>query len=379
MSETPHCPVCASASTRPCFSSRGVPVHCNSLAPDSDSARQVVRGDLELRACEECAHVWNESFDASLLSYDESYETSLFHSGHFRAWAEKLARRLIEQYVRPGGTVVELGCGRGDFLALLANPERHRAMGFDASYDGRHDARVGMTIERTFEPPAGIANLLACRHALEHVPDPYSLLGTIQNSLADDGVAYLEVPDFGFTLERGGVFDLIYEHCAYFSAPSLARALTRAGMQAASPTSEFGGQFLSAEARLADAPEAPPTTPDVDEILALIDRFSVTYESTIARWRDALAARAGQRVALWGAGSKGVTFLNVVPGAEAIETVVDVSPDKQGRYVPGTGQRIVAPEHLRGQPVDAVVLLNPNYRGEVAATLDALGVRAELI
>ncbi len=354
-------------------------MHCNSLATEAEQARAAPRGDLRLFACRDCAHVFNAAFDAARLCYDDRYETSLFHSGHFREWATALAERLRTAHVPPGSTVVELGCGRGDFLALLAEPGRHRALGFDTSYDGRHDARPGVTIERSHESPPGIADLLVCRHVLEHVEDPYALLGVIREGLAPAGVAYVEVPDVRFTLAQGGVFDLIYEHCGYFSAPSLARALTLARLRAEAPVSDFGGQFLAAEARRDQHPEPPATDPDVATILALVDDFARTFERTVDRWRALLAARTGHRLALWGAGSKGVTFLNVVPGAGAIATVIDVNPQKQDRHVPGGGQRIVPPSALREHPVDAIVLLNPNYRDEIAATLTELGSTAELL
>jgi hypothetical protein len=83
-------------------------------------------------------------------------------------------------------------------------------------------------------------------------------------------------------------------------------------------------------------------------------------------------------VALWGAGAKGVTFLNVVPGGADIEPVVDLNPRKQGTFVPGTGQRVVAPGALAGQPLDEVWILNPLYRREIESQLRELGVGADV-
>jgi hypothetical protein len=59
--------------------------------------------------------------------------------------------------------------------------------------------------------------------------------------------------------------------------------------------------------------------------------------------------------------------------------VVDINPHKQGRHLAGTGQRIVPPKALRDDPPELVVLMNPLYRDEIAATLDALGLRPELV
>ena len=56
--------------------------------------------------------------------------------------------------------------------------------------------------------------------------------------------------------------------------------------------------------------------------------------------------RSGIKPVVWGAGSKGVTFLNVLKSDGAIDYLVDINPYKQGLYVPGTGQQVVSPDML---------------------------------
>jgi len=84
-------------------------------------------------------------------------------------------------------------------------------------------------------------------------------------------------------------------------------------------------------------------------------------------------------VAVWGMGSKGVTFLNTVPGAASIETVVDINPRKQGHHVAGTGQRILTPEQLAELGADVVIAMNPLYREEIGGDLEALGIHADVV
>jgi len=85
------------------------------------------------------------------------------------------------------------------------------------------------------------------------------------------------------------------------------------------------------------------------------------------------------RAVLWGAGAKGVTFLNMMGAREGVEYAVDVNPRKAGKYVAGTGQRIVEPEFLRSYRPDCVILANPIYEREVRGTLQGLGVEPELV
>jgi hypothetical protein len=90
-------------------------------------------------------------------------------------------------------------------------------------------------------------------------------------------------------------------------------------------------------------------------------------------------AAAGQRGVVWGAGSKGVTFLNATGAGEEIVAVVDINPRKQGKYVAGTGQRIVAPTELAEIRPDFVIIMNANYREEIGGMLAEVGVAAEIL
>jgi hypothetical protein len=89
--------------------------------------------------------------------------------------------------------------------------------------------------------------------------------------------------------------------------------------------------------------------------------------------------KSKQRLVIWGGGSKGVTFLNALKAEREVEYVVDVNPRKQGRFVAGTGQEIVAPEFLVDYGPHAVLVMNPIYEGEIRRRLNELGVPATVI
>jgi hypothetical protein len=82
---------------------------------------------------------------------------------------------------------------------------------------------------------------------------------------------------------------------------------------------------------------------------------------------------------VWGAGSKGVTFVNAVPGANRISALIDVNPHKQGRFVPGTGAPVLPPDALRGRRLQSIIVMNPLYRDEIASTAAALGLTPEIV
>jgi len=366
---------------------RGVPVLCNVLHPTAAAARAADVGDLELRFCDACGHLWNAAFDPARVTYDAEYENSLHYSPRFQAYARALAAELVERHGLRGGTVVEIACGKGDFLGLLREAGAARAVGFDPSFEPeRHGETAGVEVRRelfTADTAEALScDLLCCRHALEHVADPVAFLRLIHDALAGspDAPVYIEVPNGLWTVRDLGVWDLIYEHPQYFSARSLALAMARAGYAGVAVAEAFGGQFLGCGARRTAGPAAAPRVTLEDPAAlgvgfdaAARDRRNV-WAARLETWR-----REGRRAVLWGAGSKGVTFLNVLGAGDEVAGVVDINPHKQGRFVPGTGHAVLAPDRLAELAPETVVVMNPLYRDEIAADLSARGVAAEVL
>jgi hypothetical protein len=81
---------------------------------------------------------------------------------------------------------------------------------------------------------------------------------------------------------------------------------------------------------------------------------------------------------VWGGGSKGISFLNILR-PQNIQFLVDVNPIKHGKYIPGTGQRIIPPNFLTEYRPDVIIVMNPNYREEVAQQVSSLGLQVEFL
>lgn len=83
---------------------------------------------------------------------------------------------------------------------------------------------------------------------------------------------------------------------------------------------------------------------------------------------------------MWGGGSKAVTFAAAI-GADLhmIAAAVDINPFKQGKYLPGTGQAVVAPEALVDQPPDVVIVMNPVYVDEIRENLAQLDLEPSIV
>jgi hypothetical protein len=387
-----QCPVCGSAPTVDILSINSVPIFCNVQWPTKEEARCAPTGSIVLAMCRNCGHFFNRAFESDRITYSPNYENSLHFSPHFQAYAETLARDLVERFSLRNKTIVEIGSGRGDFLTLLCELGGNRGVGYDPGYFGADSTSrissavlfVNESYTTTTKPMP--ADLICARHTLEHIPDPLAFLRSLRQQTGADNPntwLYFEVPNMLYTLRDGGVWDLIYEHCSYFSSLSLMRLFERSGFQVTRLAEAYDYQFLQIEALPAidsvsmSRCEAPVA---LNDVVRLGNALSALFEQRVATMRGLLdkLSLERKRVAIWGAGSKGVTFLNILGATDHVVAAIDVNPRKQGKFVAGTGQEIVAPEKLSGLGIDAIIMMNRIYYGEIRSILGRLGVPAQL-
>jgi 2-polyprenyl-3-methyl-5-hydroxy-6-metoxy-1,4-benzoquinol methylase len=408
-------PICPESEVLRLLEMQDVPVFCNVLWPSRDEALNVSRGTIRLGYFPACGHVYNLDFDSSLLDYNQQYENSLHFSPTFQQFATELAQGLVGRYNLRGKRIMEIGAGKGDFLLMLCEIGGNLGWGFDASYvpdEARTAENVTFIQAFDFEQhPGHNADLIVCRHVLEHIEDPDAFVAKVRRMVGGrkDTVVFFEVPNSLWTLRQLGIWDIIYEHCSYFSPQSLAAIFERNGFEVLALNEVFGGQFLTIEAvasgkwqvaggggteeqRSRGAEEKWAVGSErsavggrlwkaLPQVMADALAFSDNYRRKRDAWRQKLEALAAENrnAVVWGAGSKGVTFMNALNASDAIEYVVDINPRKQGKYVSGTGQEIVSPQFLRTYRPEVVIIMNANYRDEIGRMLEGVGVKAELL
>ncbi len=383
------CTVCGSSGVMDVVDIPDVPIHCNLLYPSRESALGAPRGSIRLSYCPTCGHVFNSDFDPRLMEYTQAYENSLHFSPRFQAYASELVDYLVEQYDLRNKDVIDIGCGKGDFLAMLCEKGENRGVGFDPSYvpEQMESQRAQrMKILQEFYSPefsSYKADLVSCRHVLEHIQSPGEFLRNVLASVGDRKATaiFFEVPNVLFTLKDMGIWDLIYEHCSYFTPTSLEQVFLRNGFSVRRVRELYEGQFLGIEAFAGSDGSTTLTQNELDATEKLVHPFASCYRDKISEWK-AYFSRANvqqKRILLWGAGSKGVTFLNVVKPAGTLNHIVDINPRKQGMYVAGGGQKIIAPADVPALKPDSVLVMNPIYQEEVRNQLKDMGVPAEVI
>jgi hypothetical protein len=394
LTSTSPCPVCASSEMVRVVELPPVPVDTCRMWPSQASAHSTLKAPLVLSYCGDCSHVFNRTYNdklAELAQYEEEYENSQMFSPRFRQYAEELSDRLIATYDLHQKHIVEIGGGKGDFLRIICDRGNNVGVSFGPSYKPEPGDDIPTNVSfvadyytaRYANEPA---DLIMCRHVLEHFSKPRELITTEREAVGDrrDLTVYFEVPNGNFILREQVWWEFIYQHCSYFTERSLVTLFAECGFEARDVHEGFGGQFLTIEACAVsdDVAAKKIAWGERGATAALCEAIGPAFSARVANWSNYLEQQRvnGRRIIVWGAGAKAVSFLNIVdPAGSAISHVVDLNPRKVGRFIAGSGQEIIEPSALRELRPEVIVLMNPIYREEIGSALRALGLDPELL
>jgi len=333
--------------------------------------------------CTMCGLIFNARFDAAAVPYDAGYENAQSHSLAFTKHLEEMAESWANKYELTGKTILEVGCGKGDFLRMICRRTGARGFGYDTALEGAHEEsdpevrffNYYLTQENL---PQHRPDLIVCRHVIEHVPVLETFFDLLHKLSTEANCApvVIETPAWEWILHNNAFWDIVYEHSNYFGQSTLRLIAQRAGFEVCEQSLAFGGQYQVIElvpksSSTAKGPDAPPPLS--------LEPFSQNMSASIAHVSSELAlAGSGDGWAIWGGGAKGVTLADSILGP-APKFVIDVNPAKQGGFVPGAGIPIVAPTDARVGDVSVILVANSNYLNEIRQTLALEGLSPSLV
>lgn len=348
---------------------------------------------LDVYLCGDCSLVQlRDVVSPELLFKDYVYVSSTSESfvAHFRSFAEDAVDRFgLER----GSLVVDVGSNDG----ILLRPFQElgmRVLGVDPAENvARLATRAGIEtlpvffdegIAREIVRTRGPAKVVTGTNVFAHVDRPQRFMAAARELLSDDGVFIAEFPYLADLFEKN-LFDTVYhEHLSYFSVKPLTMLFPRMGFEIVElrrvPT--HGGS-LRVFAR--KTPTAAAAGPSVEELLLLERELGLgelrtwlEFAERVRRNKEALRSlleglkTRGKRIAGYGAPAKGNTLLNYFQlGPEQLDYIVEDSAFKQGLYTPGTRIPVVAPDRLRKDRPDFILLLAWNFAGPIMEKLSS--------
>jgi Methyltransferase domain/C-methyltransferase C-terminal domain len=362
--------------SHPFYEVPGVPTNSCLLVEDRAGALAFPTGDIVLTLCKECGFIFNAAWDSERTVYSDQYEETQGFSPTFNAFNHAIATELVESYDIRGKTVLEIGCGKGEFLSLICKLGGNRGVGYDPSFvPARQHSEQDVRFVREFftEGTKEVApDLLCCKMTLEHIGQTNRFLASVRGvATRKNSVVFFQVPDVERILKEGAFWDVYYEHCSYFSAPSLKHVFNGTGFTVQRVWTGYDDQYLMIVSTPAECGSDVRSGDGIGAIIGIAGSFAAAAARSRAAWLSRLRnwAAAGQRTVLWGSGSNAVAFLSTLGVHDEVEHVVDINPYRVGKFLPSTGQRIVAPAFLRDCRPDNVIIMNPVYRAEVEREL----------
>lgn len=318
-------------------------------------------GPIRLRKNDKLDFIENEAFDQTLIDYSQNYENSQAFSGKFYSHMKNVLS-IIKTNLPKNSLMIEVGCGKGDFVEMVQEDGYFQIRGFDASYDGSNKA-----IEKRYLhfKDRIKADVVVLRHVLEHIPQPHKFLNMLVKVFGSSKI-YIEVPNFDWILKNKTFFDITYEHVNYFSKTSLKKLFKN-------KKTEHGYLFEEQYQYI------------LSDISSLDKEFEITYDSK--NWCnldfDALFPEKNKTLKridsllkdnslfLWGAATKGCLFLAHCKSNKTLLKkvlfAIDQNPSKQGKFLPGSLIPIKPKKDFFKIAKDGDVLLicNPAYKKEI--------------
>jgi len=368
----------------------------NALLTDETLDAPEPRYPLTLAICPACGLVQiTEAVPPEAMFREYAYFSSV--SDAFVEHARAIATRMVSgSGLTDSSLVIEIASNDGYLLQHYA-AAGVPVLGIDPARNiaAAANARGVPTLPEFFDPGladelrrAGrTADVIHANNVIAHVPDLDAFAAGIATVLKPDGVAVIETPYVRELVERLE-FDTIYhEHRYYHSLTALSRILERQGLEvAAVERLEVHGGSLRIFAvhrdraagldAIAGVPVGSAAAMLAEEAAIGLDRpayyhdFAARVTALGEDLRRLLAGikDQGGTIAAYGAAAKGTVLLNAFGiGPDTVDFVVDRSPYKQGRYMPGVHIPIVPTERLVEAMPDACLLLAWNFADEILA------------
>ncbi|MCK5361266.1 MAG: methyltransferase domain-containing protein [Gammaproteobacteria bacterium] len=385
-----QCPNCGNNTLESIYELDRIPVHSVNLITDREQALAYPTGSMNLGFCSYCTFISNAAFDPERMQYASDYEETQGYSSSFRDFHQSLAEDLVNRLDLHDKTVLEIGCGKGEFLELLVEAGAGRVIGFDPAWiparmRSGDQERISVIAENYSSKHAGlVADMYCCKMTLEHIPDTREFVRMLRQSIGarENVTVFFQVPDAERILNGQAFQDIYYEHCSYFTHASLEYLFESNGFHVTRMNKVYDDQYLTLEAvPVSNEAGFRVSVEDVAVMTRQVNVFVRKIHQMQTSWREYLCEQANRekQVVLWGGGSKAVAFLTTMHIEDEINYVIDINPHKQGCFLPKTGHSVFGPDELRQSPADIIIVMNSAYMSEIQDLLQDMDIKASLI
>lgn len=349
---------------------------------------------LKLFLCSSCFLVQIDEYKKSGDIFDSGYVYFSSFSTSWLAHAKQYVEMMIKKYrYNETNLVIEIASNDG-YLLQYFKERGIPCLGIEPAAGTAVEARAkgietiadffGLRVAQDLARLGKKADLVVGNNVLAHVPDLHDFVAGLKVALNPSGIITMEFPHLMQLIEHCQ-FDTIYhEHYSYFSFTTVRSIFTHFGLEIfdVEEVPTHGGSLRIFAKHIED-----PSKEISASVSTLLEKEISKGLNTTAYYQhfqekacrikyDLLKflieqKEKGRSVMGYGAAAKGNTLLNYCGiRKDLISAVVDASPYKQKKYLPGSHIAVVSEEEIKKSKPDYVLILPWNIKEEIMAQLD---------
>ncbi|QHT70205.1 class I SAM-dependent methyltransferase [Rhodocytophaga rosea] len=349
---------------------------------------------LRLFTCDNCFLVQIDEYKKAQEIFSSDYVYFSSYSKSWLAHAKKYTEHMISRFgFNEQSFIMEIASNDGYLLQYFK--EKHiPVLGIEPTLNTAEVARLKgiLTISDYFGESLAnkllienmTADLLIGNNVLAHVPDINDFVAGLKIVLKEQGIITMEFPHLLKLIEHVE-FDTIYhEHFSYLSFNTVSKIFASHGLEMfdVQEITTHGGSLRIFAKHFED--KSKSISPSVELLLnkekeagittsAYYDDFQQKVDMIKYNFLDfvLLQRKNNKKVIAYGAAAKGNTFLNYcgIKGDDLIQFVVDASPYKQNKFLPGSHLPVYSEERIKEYKPDYIIILAWNLKDEIMEQL----------
>ena len=324
--------------------------------------------ELKVYQCSSCGLV---QLNIDPVDYFREVITAASFSKKTRLSRFDQMKIFVDKFCLSGKKILEVGSGRGDMLEVLKEVG-FKAYGLEASAVSVKKGRLfgrnlihGYIGEMEKIPNAPFDAFISLNY-LEHLPNPGTIIKNIYNNTSNNSVGFVTVPNLVYLLKTKCFYEFVADHLSYFTQETLTYAFESNGFEVLESSIINEQNDIAVIVKKRKSLSISDGIKEVKSLIHHLKELSEKYN------------KQRKKIAVWGAGHRTLALL-ALSNLKTIEYVVDSAKFKQGRYTPVIHTPIVAPDTLKEQVVDLVIVMVPGlYPGEVLKTLSEMNLESEV-
>lgn len=349
-----NCRVCNKPFEEPILKYENMPKFAQNF-PD-ESTLHLDRGEnLEVFQCPGCGLV---QLNNEAVPYYKEVIRAAGISPEMTEFRSKQFKNFIDKYSLAKKKILEVGCGKGEYLSIMAK-NNIDAYGIEYADESVSVCRENsLNVEKYYlenisdQLPHGPFDAFFILSFLEHMPHPNETLQALYYNLNEDGIGIVEVPNFDMIINNNLFSEFISDHLMYFTRKTLEKTLELNGFEVLEMTEVWYDYIISAVVKKRKKLN--------------LGSFHNLKEKITKEAHEYIDQFEPKRVAIWGAGHQALALISLTDIYKKINYIVDSAPFKQNKFTPATHIPIVAPDQLLNNSVDTVIVMAASYSDEVA-------------